>query len=270
MRQLINEYGLVAIAVLCTLAFMALWNYMVYGNSSMTVVYKTDRIYQNDLLAEDINSDTFRTSSDGINAVTNVRDGALKPYFNLEDESTEIYFIEPTEDATQEFSYSECVKMFSDGIITAEVAEGSSYNTYNLWDSAIANKVEIVIVEMKPQAYTSSTSGDTVYITSLQDIYDKYGNRVRDINGNYIQSEQIVYDEKTYARSSTADVNMTTGKLVINNDVPCKYKVIYRITDETLKAEYTAIFVNKIRGTESVEEDVYEEWFPDVNFGVDE
>lgn len=269
MRQLINEYGLIAVAVLCTLSFMALWNYITYGSNSFTVIYKTDSIYQNDLLKNDINSSTFKVNSDSINAVTNIRDEVNKPYFNLLNESTDIYVIDATESEIQEYTYNECLDLFSKNILKVSLFNGSKYNSYDLTDPVVRDKVEIVIIEMKPRAYTSSTSGDTVYITSLQDIYDKYGNRVLDSNGNPIQSEQIIYDEKVFARSTNADVNLLVSKFYINNDVPCKYKVIYRVTDKTLKAEYTAVFVNKIRETENVETDVYKKWFPEVNFGVD-
>jgi hypothetical protein len=256
MKQLINEYGLVAIAIICTLVFLMLWNYMVYdSDNNLTVVYNTDNIYRNDLL-----------SQDGINAVENVTDSMHVPYFKLLDDSKSIYFIDATDDATQEWSYDKCLDFFSTNIIQAEVWNGSDYQTYNLID--IQDKVEIVITKLKPVAITTSTSGYTIYQTSLQDIYDKYGNKVLDADGNPRQSEQIVYNETTFARSDDADVNLTTDNLVIDNDIPCKYKVTYRVTDGTLKAEYTALFANKIRESENVEVDIYNEWFPDTNIGV--
>lgn len=80
-----------------------------------------------------------------------------------------------------------------------------------------------------------------VVLYSLQDVIDEFGNKVVE-NGKVKQTYQVAYNEgKTYTQTDIAN------GITINGEVAKKYKVTYRTEKNRLKAEYTAVFVNKTR-----------------------
>jgi hypothetical protein len=112
-----------------------------------------------------------------------------------------------------------------------------------------ADDVEVVITKYSPTS--NGVHGE--YKLQEVDSVDKFGNYLRDSEGNIIQQTQIAYTSSTYTRDNISD-------FYINWDEEARYKVIFRYKQGTLKAEYSAMFTNKMRPATSIYEEVYESW----------
>ena len=113
----------------------------------------------------------------------------------------------------------------------------------------LPNDVEIVITKMIPTVRGVDGALATEWVESR----DKYGNVIKDADGNPIMVEQVVYKEEVYNRSNASE-------FYIDYDVACRYRILYRYTDGVIKSEYSAMFANKIRPAEEIYEEVYTEW----------
>lgn len=145
--------------------------------------------------------------------------------------------------------------------ITVEDADGNKQtivsadktNRKIVIDSTYVKDFAIVVDEYT----TVSTKNDDYLMAGT--LYDEYGNIIE--NSEAENLSEYVYTKKSYVArhvsyDSSSSTNPTTDEsnnITIDNDASKKYVVAYRITTtNNQKAEYTAMFTNKVRSQSNV------------------
>lgn len=260
MKSFLGEYSLAVIYVIAVISVMSIMFFAVNNeDTGFVVTYNTNMVYANEFMAgtEQIGNNSFNEYEingkwDSIDGVVNIVDTIHKPSFTVDSSATNDDYIIPLpltgSASNSSYSYSEALSLFSvNGKLSLNKWNGSGYS-----DVGLPDDVEIVITKMIP-----TTRGvDGTLATEQVASRDKYGNIMRDSDGNPIMVEQIVYEEQVYSRNNMSD-------FFIDWDVACRYRVLFRYTDGVIKAEYSAMYANKIRSATEIYEEVYSEWVED-------
>lgn len=256
MRPLLQEYGLVIIALMCTVGFFAVYTDMFKG---FVFIYNTHELYTP--YRAELDSEVVGTDGgiyDSIHGIHNTNAKVKVPHFEV-GLNGDLNTVIPVLDVSQSsIDVNEGIfDLVTDGGIRVRYydTESASWNTENI---SLDN---ITIVEYRPQRELSSIKNGVFmsYKTEKVDAYDEFGNRIRLDDGTYLQTDSLVYDKYLWSPDvDNLDIEAKAGftgwfdirQFRLNQDLPCKYKVIYRYSDGAVKCEYTEIFRNDVR-TES-------------------
>lgn len=248
MKLVLNEFGMLIVYILSVVVVITVLSPLVSDDGALAFTYNTNMLYTNDLFT-DKNITDNEDLYDSLDNASNIVVSLHKPNFidNGLQESDLIIEVpaDVPEDHKSYYSYDEVLSLFSgNGKIKTSKWNGSGYST-----SSLNSDVEIVITK-----YSPVTSGiDNAVVLTDVPVTDKFGNEVYDPDGNLMMTKVIAYTESVYNRDNI-------NEFYIDWDVSSRYKVVYRYTDDTLKAEYTAMFVNNIREAKDIYQEVYEDW----------
>lgn len=263
MKAFLAEYGQAVLYSIVVIAVISILFYSLNDPShGFIFTYNTNMVYANEFLAGTDGTGTPLADHeasgrmDATDNITNVYTTLYKPVFYLDDSATpDDYVIEVPADleagVTQtRYTYDEALALFSLngklGLLTN--TDGSGYVNQGL-----PNDIEIVIEKLTPTE--RGTDGELP--TEWVEAKDKYGGLMYDADGNQVMVEQVVYNSTAYSRDNI-------DEFYIDWDEACRYRILYRYTQNTLKCEYSAMFANKIRPAEIIYEEVYTEWvYPD-------
>lgn len=257
MRMILSEYSLAVMYIIVVLSVLGIIFFAVNNeDTGFVTTYNTNMVYANDFmagtdLAGSTSLDEYEVSGklDSIDGVTNKTLSLHKPSFVVDSSATADDYIIPVPSVgsadNSTYTYAEALSLFSaNGKIHLTVWNGTSYE-----DIGLPESVDIVITKLTP----TKRGVDGTFATEMIEARDKYGNIIRDNGGNPIMIEQVVYSEESFSRDNIGD-------FFIDWDVACRYRVLFRYTDGTLKSEYSAMYANKIRSATEIYEEVYTEW----------
>lgn len=257
MRMILSEYSLAVIYIIAVLTVLGIIFFAVNNEETgFVTTYNTNMVYANDFMAGTEHAGSIPLGEyevngklDSIDSISNTTANVHKPSFVVSPLATADDYIIPVPSTGSEgnstYTYSDALALFSiNGNLRLKVWNGSDYEDVGLPDS-----VEIVITKLTP----TRRGVDGVLATESVEARDKYGNIIRNIDGNPVMIEQIVYEEESFNRNNIGD-------FFIDWDVACRYRVLFRYTDGTLKTEYSAMYANKIRPATEIYEEVYTEW----------
>ena len=254
MKTLLGEYGIIVIACLSIAVVLVIYGALISGeDSGLSFIYNTDHIYDNDLLSSsDVVADQ-RVFAE-IDGSTVVVDESHKPNFVVDTSATKDDYIisvpanvaNGTESTvTSGYTYEQVLDMFRIGNkLKLSLWDGTKYVNH-----ALPNDVELVITKYTP--VVSGLNGE--FILTEEDAVDKFGNYILNADGTRVQQTKVAYSKAIYTRDNI-------DEFYINWDEEARYSVIFRYTLGTLKAEYSTMFVNRMRPAESIYEEVYEWW----------
>lgn len=254
MRSILSEYGLAVMYVIAVVSVITIIFFAVNNeDTGMVTTYNTNMIYANDFYNQSVSLETQDgvNKIDSIDAINNTVNTIKKPTFMVDASAgSDDYVISVptiTGDSKVYYPYSDWLSLFSVNgkisLVKWSKADGKYINV------GLPNDVEIVITKMIPTVRGVDGALATEWVESR----DKYGNVIKDADGNPIMVEQVVYKEEVYNRSNASE-------FYIDYDVACRYRILYRYTDGVIKSEYSAMFANKIRPAEEIYEEVYTEW----------
>ncbi len=308
MKEIIEEYGGVMVSVGLGVVVIAIILAVGGIGGRLVTVYKTDKVYGNELFADnELSGLISSTASDPMNPLTafDAGDGVLNPlygmhkhYFYLSSSiKDEDYVLEvPSASAlkvdprtglknTTSYTYDELLDLFSaggkirlnlydssSGKYWSEMGGGADGSTLPVTDSSLSSPdvdegMQIVVTQMTPVS-SGGNGGSVSNAIVYENVYlkDKFGNKVFDADGKAVKTKEIKYNSKTYNKEDMVtgvdpyDSSNTNFKFTINWDTASKFKVNYRYTKGTIKAEYTAVFINKVRTASDIYEEVFGDW----------
>lgn len=254
MRMFLIEYSLAVMYVISVISVILIVFFAVNNErTGFVVTYNTNMVYANDLVADDTALSQYEQNGkfDSIESISNVTNTLHKPTFVVDNSAVNDDYIIPVPSSgsaqRSTYTYDEALNLFSaNGKVHLYLWDSTS-NSYK--DQGLPSTVEIVITKMTP----SYRGTDGTLATEMVEAKDKYGNVIRDINGNPRMVEQVLYNEESYSRDNI-------DAFYIDWDTSCRYRVLFRYTDGVLKSEYSAMYANKIRSASEIYEEVYEEW----------
>ena len=224
MKALVQEYGLMVVAIICVGVFLFIWSNVFFGKTGVTFVYKT--------WSPEISN--IESNGDSVSQI--VTKGNKVPYFD----------ITRTNFSIDENTYTR--SKFLNGI-NARYADGSLIDSNDIVvivykytplmaDEALGVNGHVMMTGEYVERYgydalvSLSETGNYTEVFAV----DKYGNYLYDEFGKRIVSSQPIY-------------LISKGKILGNSDYidtsdPSeKYKVVYRVKSGQLKAEYETFFV---------------------------
>ena len=106
---------------------------------------------------------------------------------------------------------------------------------------------------------------------------DKFGNIIKDSQGHPILTTRVKYQTKSgvafdstklksddltnYGRFYSDEFNGSGSGITLKSDYPYKFKVVYRVTKGTMKAEFTALFSTEVREQHERADELYDRYF---------
>ena len=258
MRSIFSEYGLAVMYVIAVISVLTIIFFAINNpDTGVIMTYNTNMVYANEFYAgtnksESLNTEDTSNKLDGLDAVNNTVNTIKKPTFILlSTPSKDDYVLQVPDsivnDSKVYYPYNEWSNLFSVNNRLSLVSWDNSDKQYK--EQGIPNDVEIVITKLIPAV----KGVDGSLKTELVESKDKYGNVIKNENGEIVMVEQVVYNEEVYSRDNSSE-------FFIDYDVACRYRVLFRYTDGVIKSEYSAMFANKIRPAEKIYEEVYSEW----------
>lgn len=232
MKSFLTEYGLLFISIIGVAFFFFVWAMFVNGKSGFGVVYNTWRPDVSALRG----SSSVEKDSVGNSSV---------PYFKVSDDVSKYKITGKTFTKSQALAPIEAYY------------KGARLN---------ANDITVLVYRYSPVMSTTSSSnsgninehvmlakllddgGNYTYdaLKALHDTgdysevfaTDKYGNYLYDNNGNYVPNNQPIY-------KISKEQELTNSKPINVINISEKYRVVYRVTGDTLKAECQRFFTNE-------------------------
>lgn len=295
MRNIIQEYGLFAIAAVGIIAFFIVLRTFLVGDTSV--------VANQALAAVDMGTDggTIAPTEDswGITNVTTDSSKTSFPYFEIADSKK--YVIMPDNVGTEDILGSEETYIERDFLLDGVHAyyDVNGVKTEIPQSSIVINliiyepKMELA-VNTEDDASKQSIAITGQMVTEQVRAVDKFGNFILDDDGNYVLTTRAAYlrnsrdrgipseelaatdyqDYGTYiidfgglsSGTYTADEIKESDyqgltEWALSSDLPYKVKVIYRVKNGTLNSEYTAIFTNQMRNQRPRAEKLYEDFF---------
>lgn len=295
MRNIIQEYGLFAIAAVGIIAFFIVLRTFLVGDTSV--------VANQALAAVDMGTDggTIAPTEDswGITNVTTDSSKTSFPYFEIADSKK--YVIMPDNVGTEDILGSEETYIERDFLLDGVHAyyDVNGIKTEIPQSSIVINliiyepKMELA-VNTEDDASKQSIAITGQMVTEQVRAVDKFGNFILDDDGNYVLTTRAAYlrnsrdrgipseelaatdyqDYGTYiidfgglsSGTYTADEIKESDyqgltEWALSSDLPYKVKVIYRVKNGTLNSEYTAIFTNQMRNQRPRAEKLYEDFF---------
>lgn len=259
MKAILSEYVMLIVSILIVGVFLFLWEMMTSENSSNNLdkafdnafCWSDENLIQHlkynggDYYTLDTSSDILDVS-DKLYGVDNIVLNLSQPYFKVDDNKD--YIIKPVNESTK---YQKWTK--------SDALQGVSacYRDKNGVEHQISD-ITVLVTEYIPKTINDGTGEYVIYDSSTilmeeMDATDKYGRYLIDGYGERVKTTQIVYDD---GMNYNVD-NFASNGLQVDNDIPKKYKVVYRVQYGSLKAQYTAIFLNQTRNRDT-EELIYE------------
>ncbi len=257
MKVIISEYGLFAVSsIICIAVLAVIFDLFINEDGAFVIAYDDYKMYKTNDKGQVADSDEILGISDVLKTV-------YAPRFNTSiDEEDKIIKLPLAYDSEDNFikSYSkeQLVELFigSYSEFTVEVydKEGNLITQKDkaellslLNGSTVDGKSDFDIVIHKYIPKMTVDNGKKVVSIIETNAVDKYGNVVKDETGNVLKRIVVENEEpEIYSNKDTESSNVKSlDSFYIDFSKPCKFKVVYRYTYETLKAEYTMVFLNE-------------------------
>lgn len=260
MKAILSEYTVLVVAIVIVGVFFILLDTMLNGNSSNNLYnafnsafcWSDENLLQyikyngGDYYTLDVNSGIL-DASDRMYGIDNIVPDLSQPYFKVEPNKD--YIIKPINDSTSTQKWTK-----------ASALQGvSAYYKDKYGNEHAISDITVLVTEYSPKMAASGENEYIIYDSSKvvvkdSDALDKWGYTVEGDSTN-VKLPQIVYEDgKNYNVA-----NFASNGLVVNNDIPRKYKVVYRVQYGSLKAQYTAIFINQTRNRNTTDL-IYDEY----------
>lgn len=258
MKVIISEYGLFAVsAIICIAVLTVIFKLFINEDGAFVISYDNYKMYKTDNKGQVADSDKILGVSDVLKTV-------YAPKFNASiAEENKIIKLPLTYDSEDGFikSYTkkQLVELFignysqfavevldKEGNLIVQQDKTELLSLLNNIPDNGKSTFDIVIHKYIPKMTVDN--GKEVISTVETDAIDKYGNVVKDRAGNILKRLVVENEEpEVYSNEDTESVNIKSlDSFYIDFSKPCKFKVVYRYTYETLKAEYTMVFLNEV------------------------
>lgn len=232
MKSFLTEYGLLFISIIGVAFFFFVWAMFVNGKSGFGVVYNTWRPDVSALRgSSSVEKDSVENSS--------------VPYFKVSDDVSKYKITGKTFTKSQALAPIEAyykgarlnanditviVYRYSPVMSTTASSNSGNINEHVMLAKLLDNGGNYTYDALKALHDTGDYS--EVFAT------DKYGNYLYDNNGKYIPNNQPIY-------KVSKEQELTDSKPINVLNVSEKYRVVYRVTGGTLKAECQRFFTNE-------------------------
>ena len=286
MRAITTEYGNLVIAVLIAAVGIYIFSGVLFGKQGSTVFQGVSFMYNSHALHTKFEGGEW--VGDRVNplsSITGFGDNTVlgkntAPRFP-ESSTNTLNKVIPILDSKLDKLACDPYDIFQvDSLVVESATSGS-------WIVVPGAEVNMVVLEYTPECVPVGDN-NFILVEEWYDAVDSFGNRIRNdrpggVNetenfkkgsDGYMKTKRIKYDCTLYTNGDTAEIESLKDSYVYNSftedgvgssthifedtkvlddfvlrqDIPCKYKVIYRYTDPDtkLKCEYIALFTNTV------------------------
>lgn len=266
-----KEYGLFIVSCLGVACFLFIFKWLLISEqTSLVNSYTSARVYQTSY----VNGKDTWTGTEQALGIDNSITGVTIPRFVVS--SSKDYVIKaPSNDVA---TYQLTRDMLMDGVSAFCGSEDITGSTVVVVTQYIP---EFVLAdnsdseESDPNDKSVAVTGKKV--TEEVMAIDKFGNIIKDSQGHPILTTRVKYQTKSgvafdstklksddltnYGRFYSDEFNGSGSGITLKSDYPYKFKVVYRVTKGTMKAEFTALFSTEVREQHERADELYDRYF---------
>ena len=266
-----KEYGLFIVSCLGVACFLFIFKWLLISEqTSLVNSYTSARVYQTSYVD---GKDTW-TGTEQALGIDNSITGVTIPRFVVSP-SKEYVIKAPSNDVA---TYQLTRDMLMDGVSAFCGSEDITASTVVVVTQYIP---EFVLAdnsdseESDPNDKSVAVTGKKV--TEEVMAIDKFGNIIKDSQGHPILTTRVKYQTKSgvafdstklksddltnYGRFYSEEFNGSGTGITLKSDYPYKFKVVYRVTKGTMKAEFTALFSTEVREQHERADELYDRYF---------
>lgn len=266
-----KEYGLFIVSCLGIACFLFIFKWLLISEqTSLVNSYTSARVYQTSY----VNGKDTWTGTEQALGIDNSITGVTIPRFVVSP-SKEYVIKAPSNDVA---TYQLTRDMLMDGVSAFCGSEDITNSTVVVVTQYIP---EFVLAdnsdseESDPDDKSVAVTGKKV--TEEVMAIDKFGNIIKDSQGHPILTTRVKYQTKSgvafdstklksddltnYGRFYSEEFNGSGTGITLKSDYPYKFKVVYRVTKGTMKAEFTALFSTEVREQHERADELYDRYF---------
>lgn len=218
MHIITEEYGKLIITILCVSVFLAMFHHIVFGkDTNVTTVYK-NQIVETNIYSDNVAGKTFDVAPHFKVIATNTAD---------------------TQDNMKAFKIKGGTFTKADAlsIVRAYADEDETIDI----SGNITILVYKYVIEKKNVDDNGNILDNPTVVFETVNAKDKYGHDIYDDNGNIIKTQQVKYTEQNLGvLDNDNPIRMT------NSNEMERYKLVYRIENNGLKAEYQTLIIKDL------------------------